>query len=497
MSNDTIRILYMEDEVGHATLLRRKMQRLGYQVELAFDGDEGLRKAAATDFDIIITDHNMPKSDGMQVIQRLRTELESDASIIMVTGAGSEHTAVEAMRLGADDYVVKDTEGGYLELLPAHIQKLIEKRALGLEKQLAQRALLESEEKFRAMFEHAPFGMVLCEKSGHILQANEQFCRIFGCPEEELRKQGCVDFLLSLDGDRAFTKWLFEGGDLDPIEMVMCNYLEESIPVQVQGTVFSDANGSDRIWLFVEEIRMRKEMQERLMQSSKLEAIGELAANVAHEMNNPLAIISAKARLLLSTEKTNMSQKVERELGKIIGQCDRLSRLTRGLLDYARPSFGSKQRLDLRKPLEKALSIVSHHASVSGVVVELSHADKPLWVLANANELEQVFLNLQLNAIEAMPNGGQLTICEALVETEGEKEVVVSIEDNGEGIPTELLHRIFEPFFSTKEEGKGTGLGLSICFGLIRSHHGHIDVSSEEGKGTRFTVRIPYDGEGH
>ena len=141
MSNDTIRILYMEDEVGHATLLRRKMQRLGYQVELAFDGDEGLRKAAATDFDIIITDHNMPKSDGMQVIQRLRTELESDASIIMVTGAGSEHTAVEAMRLGADDYVVKDTEGGYLELLPAHIQKLIEKRALGLEKQLAQRAL--------------------------------------------------------------------------------------------------------------------------------------------------------------------------------------------------------------------------------------------------------------------------------------------------------------------------------------------------------------------
>lgn len=494
MSKSPVRILYIEDNRGQARLFQRKLRRAGYDVDLATDGAEGLARVIEGSYDLVVTDHDLPTFDGMRLLQKLQSAIVDPPAVVMITGAGNESIAVEAMKEGASDYLVKDVDGRYLELLPSVIQKTLEQNRLAKENQRSAQALQRSEEKFRAMFEHSPIGMLSCERHGRILQANRAFCELFAYEPNALPQLTCWS-LVAGPGVRELEEVLAffgEGGMFGPVEKSYPRSDGVLIPVLVKGFYYVDSEKQPHIWLFVEDLRARKEMEKRLLQSSKLEAIGELAANIAHEMNNPLGIISAKARLLLFTEKEGMSPKVERELTKIIEQSDRLSRLTRGLLDYSRPSFGAKRPVDLHTPLRKALDILEHRAQTSRVEVIEELAEAPIYVEANPHELEQVFLNLFLNALEAMPGGGSLTLRSGIREEPGEGSVAfVSIEDTGEGIPLEVQPKIFEPFFTTKEEGRGTGLGLSICFGLVRSHQGTIQVKSEEGEGATFTVALP------
>ncbi|TNE44562.1 MAG: response regulator [Deltaproteobacteria bacterium] len=488
------RILYIEDDHGQARLFQRKLERAGYVVELASNGEEGLNKAIHGEFDIVATDHELPSFDGMELLKKLREVIAKPPAVIMITGAGNEKIAVAAMKEGASDYLVKDVDGRYLALLPSVIDKILQQKQLAREKDLVTSALLQSEEKFRAMFEHSPIGMVACQENGFMLDANQAFCRLVGYEPEDIPSLKCWPLILGKEGQTYddFLSLFDEHGNLSPLEVEFPHRDGTMLPVSVTGFFYKDSDGKPFVWLFVEDLRSRKEMEKRLMQSSKLEAIGELAANIAHEMNNPLGIISAKARLLLFKEKDNMSAKVESELNKIIEQTDRLSRLTRGLLDYSRPSFGRKQTVDLLSPLRKALDIVEYRARSQNVTVEEEGLDSPLVVHANSHEMEQVFLNLLLNGLEMMEDGGTLTIKAGVLDREGPaSHVFVSVSDTGEGILPEIQTKIFEPFFTTKEEGRGTGLGLSICFGLVRSHQGTIEVQSVPGEGATFLIVLP------
>jgi signal transduction histidine kinase len=242
-----------------------------------------------------------------------------------------------------------------------------------------------------------------------------------------------------------------------------------------------------------QEITQQKQAEAHMMRAAKLAAVGELAGNVAHEVNNPIAIISAKARLLLADHRNGMSAKTAEEIGKIVDLADRVARIAQGLLSYCRPSPARRVPLDIRVPIRKALSMIEQRARSSGVHVEdrLGHSMPP--VRANASEIEEVFLNLFLNALDAMPAGGGLSISTASPDNGPSPVpcVEVAVEDTGIGIADEIRGEIFEPFLSTKEEGRGTGLGLSICLGIIRSHGGTIDVDSAPGQGTRFAVRLP------
>ena len=243
-----------------------------------------------------------------------------------------------------------------------------------------------------------------------------------------------------------------------------------------------------------QNITEQKRSQARMMRAEKLAAVGELAGQVAHEVNNPIAIISAKARLLLSDQRNEMSPKIAQELGKIIDLSDRVARIAQGLLSYCRPSSATRMRLDFRAPVRKSLAMVEEQARRRGVTIEDRLPDRVPAVRANAHELEQVFLNLFLNALDGMPTGGVLRISsfvDSALLRDAKPGVGIVVADTGVGIPEAIRERIFEPFFTTKQEGQGTGLGLSICLGLIRSHGGEIDVESESAKGTRVTVKLP------
>jgi signal transduction histidine kinase len=255
------------------------------------------------------------------------------------------------------------------------------------------------------------------------------------------------------------------------------------------------ADGSIRdIVDLAQDITHQKEEQARMMRASQLATIGELASHVAHEVNNPIAVMIAKAHLLLSNYGSELPEKVRVDLSKIIDLSERVARISQGLLSYSRPSTGVRSPTDIRVPITEALELVRQRVGDCAVAIRADlDADTPL-VEANPQELGQVFMNLFLNAVHAMPDGGDLVITMKRAEGEGRSGqlgVAVEIEDTGVGIPVENRERVFEPFFTTKDEGSGTGLGLSICYGLVDSHGGYIDVKSEIGRGTRFTVWLP------
>jgi signal transduction histidine kinase len=243
-----------------------------------------------------------------------------------------------------------------------------------------------------------------------------------------------------------------------------------------------------RVVTLARDVTEQHEAQARAMRAERLAAVGDLAGQIAHEVNNPMAIIGAKARLLLRAERDALPGKAAEEIGKIADLTDRVARIAQGLLSYCRPAPGARHALDVRLPMRRALAYVEARAAEAGVrlVDGLPPVLPP--VHANAAELEQVFLNLLLNALDAMPAGGELLVSAVMEPRAG--EVAVHVADTGAGIPPALLPRVFEPFLTTKG-GKGTGLGLSICQGLVRSHGGEIQIDSAPGRGTRVTVRLP------
>lgn len=233
------------------------------------------------------------------------------------------------------------------------------------------------------------------------------------------------------------------------------------------------------------EALLRQITQQQIGRSEQLASVGRLAAGVAHEINNPLTGVLAFADLL--REKPNMDDQDRQDLDLIIRETKRAREIVRGLLDFARETPSVKTRLSVNDVLRQTLKLLGKRDAFQSIVIVEDFADDLPPIDGDKNQLEQVFVNLALNACEAMPNGGTL-----LVSTAGEKgHVVVKITDTGSGIKPEHLDHIFEPFFTTKPVGKGTGLGLSVSYGIVHQHGGTIEVESEEGKGTTFTVRLP------
>jgi len=236
-----------------------------------------------------------------------------------------------------------------------------------------------------------------------------------------------------------------------------------------------------------------KDSQEQLIQSEKLSSLGQLAASIAHEVNNPLSGILMYTQLL--TKRIN-SDKATKEstldyLAKMESELVRSTGLVRNLLDFARQSAPALVETDLNDIINRVLELTAHSARLNKVEV-VKELDPSLPRLtADANQLQQVCTNLVVNAIQAMPQGGRLTLRTSLADS----QLKLEVRDTGSGISPENMRKLFTPFFSTKKEVKGVGLGLAVSYGIIQRHRGKIEVQSEEGKGTTFTVYLPVHQE--
>ena len=232
-----------------------------------------------------------------------------------------------------------------------------------------------------------------------------------------------------------------------------------------------------------------KESQEQLIQAEKLSSLGQMAASIAHEINNPMGGVLLYTQLLIKKITSNDISKETalNYLSKVEAEIDRSTKLLRNLLDFARQSPPILEEVNINEIVNQALDLAGHSAEQQNVqfVRELSPPAPRL--MADRNQLQQVCTNLILNAIQAMPKGGRLTV-RTLVDN---GQCKVEFQDTGYGISPENMRKLFTPFFTTKPEGKGVGLGLAVAHGIIQRHHGRIEVQSKEGEGTTFTIRLP------
>jgi signal transduction histidine kinase len=264
----------------------------------------------------------------------------------------------------------------------------------------------------------------------------------------------------------------------------IAHFREATLNIAIAPLVSKDGEQIGRLVIF-DDVTDRAELEQRLVQADKLSSIGLLAAGVAHEVNTPLAVISTYAQML-AKQVAEDSQK-SLILDKIAKQTFRASEIVNSLLNFSRTSTTSFGEVGLNRVVQETLSLLEHQLQKSGIHVKTDLEDGLEPIYGNAGKLQQVFLNLFLNARDAMAGGGTL---EVRTWSEG-SQARVEVADSGSGISPEHLHRIYDPFFTTKPARKGTGLGLSVTYGIVREHGGTIEVSNRSTGGARFRLEFP------
>jgi two-component system NtrC family sensor kinase len=234
--------------------------------------------------------------------------------------------------------------------------------------------------------------------------------------------------------------------------------------------------------------------EDRLLQSEKQASMGRLAAGVAHEINNPLTGVLTFTRILLRSK--DLGEKNLSYLQKIAESTVRVKNIVKGLLDFSRQTALDREPTDINRLIRGVISAMENQALVKGVSIEFNAGENLPMLTMDRNQMQSVLINLIINALDAMEQGGTIAISTGIslsASDTGKRGVEITVTDNGCGIPTEDLDKLFEPFFTTKEVGKGTGLGLAVSYGIVQRHGGTIRVQSEVGRGSTFTVWLPIE----
>jgi len=364
-------------------------------------------------------------------------------------------------------------------------------------------ALRESEEKYRSLVENVSIGVYrnITGPHGRFLQANRAMVKIFGYDSiDEFMKIRVSDLYQDPEERKLFVEEVSRNGSVKDRELLLRKKDGTPIWVSVTANVQSDDEGNIK-WIdgVLEDITLKRRLEEQLRQSQKMEAIGTLAGGIAHDFNNILTAIIGYAGLL----KTGVSQDdlLRDYVDEMMVSCERAALLTQSLLAFSRKQVISPNPVDLNKVIKKVEALLMR---VIGEDIELRTvlAHRDLTVMADVGQIEQVLMNLAANARSAMPDGGILSIGTEAMELDDEftkahgygiagPYALVSVTDTGHGMDEKTKERIFEPFFTTREVGKGTGLGLAMVYGIIKQHEGYINIYSELGKGTTFKIYLP------
>ena len=373
------------------------------------------------------------------------------------------------------------------------LERELARHATELEQRVAERtqALRVSEERYRDLVENSPEMIHLLSPDGRLLHANKTEREKLGYSLDELSGMLLSELVLPQERPKLsrHQKEVASRGR-SRMETVFLPRTGEPIEVEMDATGQFDERGRlTQIRAFVRDITERKRIEERLFQTEKMVAVGQLASGLAHEIGTPLNTISGMAEFLLMTGGDNGASR--EELEAIVVQAKRISHLVQQLLDFSRPTRARRTMVDPHEVLELTLHLLERSLTASGIEIQLELLADPVRLRADPNHLQQVFTNIILNAQQAMPGGGSLRIETRRASLGRVRQLEMRFEDTGPGIPAENRKRIFEPFFTTKEVGKGTGLGLAICYSIVRQHGGSIGAENVPGSGARFLLSFP------
>ncbi|HZS49119.1 MAG TPA: PAS domain S-box protein, partial [Blastocatellia bacterium] len=358
------------------------------------------------------------------------------------------------------------------------------------ERKRAQEALRNSENQFRAIFDHAMDAIVLADNESNFLDINGAACKLFDLPRQELLGRKLIQMVEPDKPDHMEAGWreFLQQGERKGESYVLW---PDGSKREFEYSAKSDFIPGRHLIILHDTTEQRR-LREQLFQSEKLSAVGELVAGVAHELNNPLTSVVGFSQLLM-TDPT-ISQQNRGLLETVVNESLRARKIIQNLLTFARRSKQEHKPVKLADVIEKTLELRRYDLRVGNIEVTTDIPRNLPLITGDFMQLQQVILNLVTNAEQAMrehSNSGKLFV----KLRQSDQDLIISIEDTGPGIPPENLRKVFEPFFTTKPVGKGTGLGLAICYGIIAEHGGEITVDSKVGRGTTFTITLPVSNE--
>lgn len=489
-------ILVVEDDDNHIELIQRSFEDAPeeYRLEITRSIDAAWAVADRLTPALILTDYRLPDGDGGKLVS-----VSAGAwPVLLMTSHGNEQVAVDAMKAGAQDYIVKSHES--FAALPRIIERALREWSTMVLRKKAEEALRESVEMFAVAFNNAPIMITISNlEDGTYLDVNQRFTDISGFSREELIGKTSVELGWITGSERnQLLDIMRMDGKIQDLELslraksgktVFCKYWGDIITVSGRKCLLSIAL----------DITEHRKVEQQFLQAQKMESVGRLAGGVAHDFNNMLGVIIGHAELALM--KAEPSDPLRYDLEAILEAANRSADITRQLLAFARRQTIAPKVLDLNDTVAGMLKMLRR---LIGEDIELGwNPGYELWkVKIDPSQLDQIMANLCVNARDAIAGVGKIDIqTENLIldetgsggcaDMEPGAYVMLSVSDNGSGMEKDVIDHIFEPFYTTKELGHGTGLGLATVFGIVSQNGGYIRVYSEPGLGTTFKIYLP------
>jgi PAS domain S-box-containing protein len=539
MMQSPLRILLLEDNPLDAELVEETLRSDGVECETErVDTRDGFNAALQKDsFDLVFADYSLPAFDGMTALAISR-QMRPDLPFIIISGRIGEEIAIEALKSGATDYVLKNnlsrlapsvrrvlreteeqearrTAEEELRKAHAELERRVQERTAELatanevlrveviERMRAEERLRESEARLQSILKSLDDCIWSASLDGmQILYLSQAVERIWGRPPADFYANPRLWLETVHPDERAKIEEAFEAllkvGELD-IEYQVVRADGAMRWVHNRGRITREEDGRPlRLDGIATDITEKKSLEARFLRAQRLESIGRLASGIAHDLNNILSPVLMGAQML---QLRSPNAEDQRLLQIMLGNVERGAEMVKQILLFARGIQGERTNLQPKHLIREIVKVVTETFPKS-VQVKSAISEDPWLILGDTTQIHQVLMNLCVNARDAMPSGGILSIRTENLrldeiytrmnpEAKAGGYVMIAVADTGEGIPQQLLSNIFDPFFTTKEQGKGTGLGLSTVQGIVKSHGGFINVYSEVGKGTEFKIYLP------
>jgi PAS domain S-box-containing protein len=491
---EPLRLFLVEDVEDFAFVLRKHLERADCEVTICRTGADALIVLSHSQFDLVLLDRVLEDMDGLDLIQTLTREGIS-TPVVLMTAYGDEKIAAKALMGGAVDYIVKDPGMGFVTELPKRLREAVTRHHLQQSNQLLIAAL-----------ESARDGICITDvEQGVMLHVNKALESMMGYNRQELINQTPRLFKSDAHSPEFFADLWRTILKRQSWQGEMVNRRKDGTLVDTSLTISPIVDNRGQLTHFVgiyRDITERKQLERQLVHAQKMQSVGTLAGGVAHEFNNLLAGIQGYATLGLREAGTPPA--IREFLQYIVDLSDRAANLTRQLLAFARKPALSRQPTNMAKLITTTAELVRHSLCVE-VTLELQEAatgGEPLVALADANQLQQVLINLALNARDAVKRPEPITfrmrhqVCRSELAAFPENVpagdyVVLEVRDRGSGMSQQVLDQALSPFFTTKDVGQGTGLGLPVAFGIVQGHQGFLTLDSAPGKGTTVGLYLP------